>query len=79
MVGGSTPLPPAEKGGGECTLWDGLIITIGAAGTFFGVKVANVKPPKISLDAVDIMKLAGGICRGVLLKDYVVYKKWITE
>ena len=58
---------------------DGLIITTGAIGTFFGLKAANVKPPKISLDAMDILKLAGGICGGVLMKDYAIYKKWINE
>ena len=63
----------------EDSLKDGLIITIGAAGIFFGLKVANVKPPKASLDAMDILKLSGGICGGVLVKDYAVYKKWINE
>ena len=28
-----------------------------------------------SLDAMDIMKLAGGIWEGVMVKDYAVYKK----
>ena len=54
---------------------DGLIVTIGAAGIFFGLKTANVKPPKASLDAMDLLKLAGGICGGVLVKDYAVFKK----
>ena len=54
---------------------DGLIVTIGAAGIFFGLKAANVKPPKASLDAMDLLKLAGGICGGVLVKDYAVFKK----
>ena len=58
---------------------DGLIITTAAAGIFFALKAANVKPPKASLDAMDIIKLAGGICGGVLVKDYAVYKKWINE
>ena len=31
------------------------------------------------MDTMDIMKLAGGICGGVLVKDYAVYKKWINE
>ena len=62
----------------EDSLRDGLIITIGAAGIFYGLKAANVKPPKASLDAMDILKL-GGICRVVLVKDYAVYKKWINE
>ena len=63
----------------EDSLKDGLIITIGAAEIFYGLKVANVKPPKASLDAMDILKLTGGICGGVLVKDYAVYKKWINE
>ena len=63
----------------EDSLKDGLIITIGDAGIFYGLKAANVKPPKASLDAMDILKLAGGICGGVLVKDYAVYKKWINE
>ena len=63
----------------EDSLKDVLIITIGAAGIFYGLKAANAKPPKTSLDAMDIMKLAGGICGGVLVKNYAVYKKWINE
>ena len=63
----------------EDSLRDGLIITIGAAGIFFRLRTANVKPPKVSLDAMDVLKLTGGICRGVLGKDYAVYKKWINE
>ena len=53
----------------------GLIITATTTGTFFALKAANVKPPKASLDAMYIMKLAGEICGGVLMKDYAVYKK----
>ena len=63
----------------EDSLKDGLIITIGAAGIFFGLKATNVKPPKTSLDAMDILKLTGGICGGVSVKDYAVYKKCINE
>ena len=63
----------------EDSLKDGLIITIGAARIFFGLKAANVKPPKASLDAMDILKLTSGICGGVLMKGYAVYKKWINE
>ena len=59
----------------EDSLRDGLIITIGATGLFFGSKAANVKPPKASLDAMDIINLTGGIWGSVLVKDYVVYKK----
>ena len=56
-----------------------LIITATMTGIFYVLKAANVKPPKASLDAMDIMKLAGGIVGGVLVKDYAVYKKWINE
>ena len=63
----------------EDSIKDRLIITIGAAGIFFSLKAANVKPPKASLDAIDILKLTVGICGGVLMKDYAVYKKWINK
>ena len=43
------------------------------------LKAANVKLLKASLDAIDIIKLAGEICGKVLVKDYAVYKKWINE
>ena len=56
----------------------GLIITTPATGTFFALKVVTaVKPPKTSLNAMDIMKLTGGICVGALMKGYAVYKKLI--
>ena len=65
---------------GEKTLLkDGLIITATTTGIFFALRTANLKPPKASLDAMDIMKLAGGICGAVLVKDSAVYKKWIKE
>ena len=63
----------------EDSLKDGLIITIETVGIFFGLKVANVKPPKASMDAMDILKLTGGICGDMLVKDYAVYKKWINQ
>ena len=63
----------------EDSLKDRLIITIGAAGIFFSLKAAKVKPPKASLDTMDFLKLAGGICGDVLVKDYAVYKKWINQ
>ena len=62
----------------EDSIKDGLIIT-SMTEIFYALKAANVKPPKVSLDAMDIMKLAGGIVGGVLVKDYAVYKKWINE
>ena len=63
----------------EDSVKDGLIITITTTGIFYVLKAANVKPPKVSMDAMDIMKLAGGIVGGVLVKDYAAYKKWINE
>ena len=63
----------------EDSVKDGLIITITTTGIFYVLKAANVKPPKASMDAIDIMKLAGGIVGGVLVKDYAAYKKWINE
>ena len=56
----------------EDSIKDRLIITATTTGIFFILKAANVKPPKSSLDAMDIMKLATGICGGVLVKDYAV-------
>ena len=56
----------------EDSIKDRLIITATTTGIFFILKAANVKPPKSSLDAMDIMKLAIGICGGVLVKDYAV-------
>ena len=58
---------------------DRLIITVTTTRIFFVLKAANVKPPKASMDAMDIMKIAGGIMGGVLVKDYAAYKKWIEE
>ena len=63
----------------EDSIKDGLIITITTTGIFYALKAANIKPPKASLDAMDIMKFAGGIVGGVLVKDYAVYEKWIEE
>ena len=63
----------------EDSIKDGLIITIGAAGIFLGLKAANVKPPMASLDVMDLLKRTGGICGGMLVNDYAVYKKWINE
>ena len=63
----------------EDSIKDGLIITTAVTGIFFALKAAGVKPPKTYLDAMDIMKLTGRICGGVLVKDYPVYKKWINE
>ena len=67
------------KKNAEDSIKDGLIITATMTGIFYILKAANVKPPKTSLDSMDIMKLASGIVGGVLVKDYSVYKKWINE
>ena len=51
------------------------IITATTSGIFNVLKTAGLKPPKAFLDAIDIMRLAGGIVGGFLVKDYAVYKK----
>ena len=51
----------------EDSIKDGLITTATTTEIFYILKAANVKPPKASLDAMDIMKLAGGIVRVVLV------------
>ena len=58
----------------EGSIKDGLIITAVVTGILFALKAASVKPPKASLDTMDIMKLTGGICGRVLVKDYAVHK-----
>ena len=58
---------------------DRVIITLTIIGLFFALKAAGMKPPKASLDAMDVMKLGGGICAGVLVKDCAVFMKWINE
>ena len=63
----------------EDSIKDGLTITATTTGIFYVLKAANEKPPKAFLDAMDIMKLAGGIMGGVLVKEYAVCKKWINE
>ena len=63
----------------EDSIKDGLIITATTTGIFYVLKAAGMRPPKASLDAMDIMRLSDGIVRGVLVKDYAVYKKWINE
>ena len=56
-----------------------MIIIANTTGIFYVLKAANVKSPKASLDAMDIMKLADGIVGDVLVKDSAVYKKWVNE
>ena len=63
----------------EDSIKDGVIITATTTALFFVLKAANVKPSKTSLDAMDVIKLAGGIIGGVLVRDYAVYRKWINE
>ena len=54
---------------------DELIKAATTTGIHFVIKAANVKPSKVFLDVLDIIKFAGGIGRGVLVKYYAVYKK----
>ena len=63
----------------EDSIKDGLIITATTTGIFFAIMTANIKPPIVSLDVVDIIKFIGEICGGVLIKDYVAYEKWINK
>ena len=63
----------------EDSIKDGLIITATKTRIFYVLKAADMRLPKASLDAMDIMRLAGGIVGGVLVKDYAVYKKWINK
>ena len=48
----------------------GLIIT--AAAIASTLKTTGVKPPKTSLESMDIMKLTSAIFEGVLAKSYTV-------
>ena len=41
---------------------DGLVVTATITGTFFGLKTVKLKLSKASLDAMDVMELAGAIC-----------------
>ena len=65
----------------EDSIKDGLIKTATTTGIFYVyvLKTAGMKPLKASLDAMDIMRLAGGTVGGLLVKDYEVWKKWINE
>lgn len=47
----------------DCTK-DGLIITATSTEIYFALKTVNLKPSESSLDAMSIMKHAGGICGG---------------
>ena len=49
-----------------------MIITAATTEIFFALTTAKVKPPKASLDSMDIIKPAGGICGGGLVEDYAV-------
>ena len=52
---------------------DGLIITATNTRVFLVLNAANIKPPKASLDTIDIMKIADGIRGLVLVKYYGVH------
>ena len=53
----------------------GLIINTADTRIFFALKAVKVKPSKATLEVMDIIKLAGGICGRVLVKDYAIYNK----
>ena len=63
----------------EDSIRDGSIITATTTRIFYVLRATNVKAPKASLDGMDILKYAGGIVDGVLVKGCAVYKKWIKE
>ena len=63
----------------EDSIKNGLIITATTTGIFFVLKAVNAKLSKASLGVMDIMKPGSGICGGVFLKGYMVYKKLINE
>ena len=54
----------------EDIIKDGVIITAETTEIFFGLRTAGVK--LTSLIAMFIVKLAGGMAVGVLVKDYAV-------
>ena len=56
----------------EDSIKDGLIITATTTGILYALKAAGMRSPKASLDAMDIMRLAGGIVGDVLVKDCAV-------
>ena len=59
----------------EDSIKDELIITATTTGIFLPLKAANLKPPKISLIALDMVKLAVWIYVGALINNYVLCKK----
>ena len=59
----------------EDSIKDGLILTATTIWIFFAQKAANVKQPKASLACHGCNETCWGICGGVLVKDYTVYKK----
>ena len=63
----------------EDSIKDGLIIAATLTGITYVLKTEGMRPPKASLEAMDIMRLPGTIVAGVLVKDYAVYKKWMNE
>ena len=60
------------------SLKDGGIVTGVTVLGCVTLKALKIKPP-FALDPIVILKVTGGICLGSLLKDYMVYKKWIDE
>ena len=53
----------------EDSIKDAVIVTVTTTRIIFAIKAANLKPPKASLGAVDIIEHAGGMCGWVLVND----------
>lgn len=58
---------------------DRLIITTTTTRAHFSLRIARVNSSNLFLGVTVIMKLAGALCRGVLVKDNAVNKKWIDK
>ena len=61
----------------ECNkiIEDGQIRTVTTTAIFSVLNTAKVSPTKPSLLTMGIIKIAGEICGGLLVKDWAVYKK----
>lgn len=59
----------------EDSIKDGMNITTTTAETFFAFRASNIQLPT----DMDIKRFAGGICEGILVKEYAVYKNCINR
>ena len=61
------------------SLKEGLIVTGVTIGLYVSLKyLFKASPPSAQLDLSDVGKLGVGMLSGVLVKDYVIEKKWIN-